>query len=516
MPSVTLGVASLRDASLRYESTTGGPRWTGAATLALPALSIGGRMAWLNGDFSSADFELGRPTPLGTTGLFLDRVRVGLSLDPLAVRGGATITAGPRVKRRSLVSASGDIELRLAAPLAIDLKGSAKLVDEMELSSVAMHVDAGGWASLDGEVGWSVLSVGLSGRVSGYVSRDAAELTGTVEATALGKTLAGAEAVISNRGVAACRRGIGPDVGFGYRWGGNLDLFASSCDLGPWRAERGGKALRAVGTTTLRLDRAARTAVFAARGEGAPPLIAVTGPSGQRFETPADGSGRDDAQAFIASDPTTNTTYVAVRDAAAGAWTVTSVGAVPIAEVVATRTQPPLDLRATVRRERGGRVVAYRFTPAPGRTVTLVDRAGSARRTIAALRAPSGTVPLRLPPDLERRHEIVAVVAQDGLPVDVLVAARYRATPPAPPAAVARLTSRIRGASATIGWRAAARAVAYEVRTTAPDGRVSLRRIKGTSLRLALPETGVLRVSVRAVDGFGRTGRAVLIRVRRG
>ena len=360
-----------------------------------------------------------------------------------------------------------------------------------------------------------MLSVGLAGRVSGYVSRDAAELTGTVEATALGKTLAGAEAVISNRGVAACRRGLGPDVGFGYRWGGNLDLFASSCDLGPWRTDRGGKALRAVGATTLRLDRAARTAVFAARGEGAPPLIAVTGPSGQRFESPADGSGRDDAQAFIASDPSTNTTYVAVRDAAAGAWTVTSVGAAPIAEVVATRTQPPLDLRATVRRERGGRVVAYRFTPAPGRTVTLVDRAGSARRTIAPLRTPSGTVPLRLPPTLDRNHELVAVVAQDGLPVDVVVAARYRTTPPATPAAVARPTSRVRGASATVSWRPAARAVAYEIRTTAPNGRSNQRRVKGTSIRLALPETGALRVSVRAVDGFGRTGRATVVSVRR-
>ena len=97
-------------------------------------------------------------------------------------------------------------------------------------------------------------------------------------------------------------------------------------------------------------------------GVGGPPPVSLTGPAGQRFDTPADGSPLRTPGAFIGRDPTTATTYAILFAPAAGMWTIVpEAGAAAPTSVQVADGLPPARVNARVRRAHKRFVLSWRL-----------------------------------------------------------------------------------------------------------------------------------------------------------
>jgi hypothetical protein len=130
-------------------------------------------------------------------------------------------------------------------------------------------------------------------------------------------------------------------------------------------------------------------------------------------------------------------TYVAVK----GAWTVEGATGVDIASQL-----PPVKVTARVVKS----TVRYTERVSPGQKVVLAEDSG---RELGTLHGAKGT--LRFKPGAGR-HDIVALVTQDGLPMSRKVVAHYTAPKPPKPT---KVTVRAKGAKLTVTWHGGAATV---------------------------------------------------------
>lgn len=507
------GAGEIRDIVASYSRSADGPTFSGSAYLdfggpARAVNGIGGTLVFVDGDFESLDARVGTAIHLGY-GVFLSELRAGLAVDPLELRGGATFTLGPRIEGHSALSAKGDVEISFGESTVVHMTGDMKLVDKVELRSGSLTIDFTTLeASFTARSNFQLLGTGFTMDQAGYIGLNGFEARGSGEIRVFGETIGGGEGLVSEKGLAACRSGIGPDVGFGYAWGEDLPtVFASSCGVGDWASAAAQNARqRATALTDRRVTLPAglRTAVFEVRGAGGAPRVVITSPGGAQFASPADRSALNTDAALILHDAATSRTYVAIDRPAAGAWTVSSDD--PVDEVRSARSLPPLSPKVVLSRA-GSRLRArWAITPAPGRTVLLVERAGSDLRTVATLSSARGSVTFTPLTSLLPRHELIVVARQRGIDVERVRVARFRVAPPALPAAVRGLRISGRGATRTVIWRAGASARSYRVATTA-GGETTTTTIRRTSLRVPAPAGARLRVTVIAIDRYGRAGR---------
>jgi PKD repeat protein len=431
VPEAPIGKLGLKDLSLGYSRVSGKDRWEGGAGLMLPAKgfaeSVSGKLAFLGGSFESASAEVeGLNRPLGSSGIFLQRVRVRVVVQPrVTVGGGLGVSAGPRVAGHEALSVDGDVDITFADPITYAMKGTLKVVDAQIASGhfdyrLPSDVDFGGELDLSKEILGSTLGVQAS--MEGWmVGTQAFNVQGSGTVSGPGWSNGG-EAVLSDIGVAACRRGSGPDVGAGYHWDGDAKWFASSCSISDFVASRPSLKVRrmrgrTVESRLLSVPAGTPVAVFAVTGESAPPKITLTGPQSETVTTPAGPEAAATERFFLMQSPGDRTTYVAVDRPSAGEWDLRSDAASsPVADVRQAASLPPTDVDAEVTGKAGDRDLTWSLAPAPGMEVEFVAEGNGTRQVIATTADAAGTVAFTPEAGPSGRRVVRAYVTQDGLP----------------------------------------------------------------------------------------------------
>jgi hypothetical protein len=320
-------------------------------------------------------------------------------------------------------------------------------------------------------VGASVL-----GGVGMGIDLNTGHFSGSGEGTfsVLGVTVGGS-ITFNQNGFAACGQ-LGPiQAGFGV----HVNPFSLQvmgpfvCDVGPWKAS----AAQAGRTIAI----PAGVHVVRIHGDAT-----LHGPGGQTISTAT--SHVSPTLAVLHGD---GVTYVAVK----GAWTVEGATSVDIASQL-----PPVKVTARAKKH----TLRYTERVSPGQRVVLAESSG---RELGTLHGAQGT--LRFKPDpASGRHDIVAIVTQNGLPMSRKVIAHYTVPKPRRPT---KVTVRARGTKLIVSWKGGA---ALVVAKTSNGTLVAEAKTRHTTLTDIAPVTKAT-VTVTPVGADGARGRAVSARLRR-
>ena len=326
--------------------------------------------------------------------------------------------------------------------------------------------------------------------------------------------------MVSSSGVAACRHGFGPDVGFGYGWGSGLPhIFASSCNLGDWVV---GNTTRQVGPPTFgsfAIAGGQPAAVFSVVGTEAPPRAILTGPDGATVADTPDNplGGIDDGKVLLFQNPADRTTYIAVKDPAGGLYRLSlKPGSAPASVFRSAQSLAAPRVRARVDGSGRRRALRWSFTRVRGRSVVFYEQGRDTRRRLEATTRRRGRIAFTVPDGRPGRREIIAMVRQDGLPQSAGVVARYTAPRPRRPRRPGSLRITPRQGVLSVRWARAGGAASYEVRVVLSDGRRLLFLPKRTTRHLTIPAVAAgtrASVTVRGVSATGRRGPRAHARV---
>ena len=296
--SARLGRFELRDLALSYADAGGTAHFEGQGTLVLPSPlspTVTARLGFGVGDgyFHAGGEVAGLNRPLAY-GVFLQRIRFDITINPVRLSGGIGVSAGPRLFGTEAVSVDGDFTYEESNPDRYTINGSARIVD-IPLASGSVAYQTDGRFDMIGQATFNKFGVGFDGSLQGWVDGGNAfnfQGNGSVRA---GIFKNGGDAVVSSSGAAACRHGFGPDVGFGYGWGSNVPhIFASSCNVGDWVVDN---SIRQAGPPTFgsfAIAPGQPVSVFSVVGTLAPPRAILTGPDGATGRRNAGRSARRD------------------------------------------------------------------------------------------------------------------------------------------------------------------------------------------------------------------------------
>ena len=311
-------ILTVKDFKLSYKRS--GDEWSGGLKVEMPSPSapkVSGSARFVGGRFRSLTVDVsGINRPLAA-GIFLQSVGFGVDLSPFTLDGRMALSAGPKVLGKTAVGVSGQMRYRSGM---YRLTGDVTLV-KAKLSSAYLEYRTPSRVSLGGRLDWTIRGYGFTARTDGWVDgKRAFNLEGRGSISAPGPNVSG-EGLISHKGLAACGRGFaGIKVGFRYGWGDRLPR--PGCDLGPMRASGSARVSQA-GGRSVTLPAGLPQALIAVKGEGAAPVIRVTGPDGKSVDVAVSG---DDAVttsnmlAFRRDDDAT--TYVFLGHPRAGRWTI--------------------------------------------------------------------------------------------------------------------------------------------------------------------------------------------------
>jgi hypothetical protein len=245
--------------------------------------------------------------------------------------------------------------------------------------------------------------------------------------------------------------------------------------------------------------------------------VSVTGPGGFSVSSPTDGSGLETSRAVIIPSPEENTTYVFVNDPRPGGWRIDSADpASPLRRVRLARGLPDPSVTARVRRSGRRYRLSYTVRPIPGQKVTFTERGDGVARPLGRARGRRGTIRFSATAIAPDRHRtIMAEVAQNGVPRELLTVARFTA-PRQPKLTRPRLKATRSGLVVRLNWNRVRRADRYLVEVRA--GKEVLYRLLTRKRKVrftGVPATGKLTVSVEAQSDLLPPGRPARLRLRR-
>ena len=418
-------------------------------------------------------------------------------------QGDLFMIGGPKFPFGAIAELDGAVTLEFpaSAPTTLSALGDLKVV-KLPLASGSATYTVGfpGTFAFGGGFDLGI----LSGSVDGFVDLG----KGTFSAAgAAHKGPHTGKAVISSKGFGACVKiPLAPDVGATWEWSSPVPS-TPLCDLGSVEVSQARVRAAQAGAT---LPAGLREAALIVEGNGGAPAVTVTAPNG---ETVTGGAGVVEAGRFrITPTPQESRTYVQIDAPPGGSYRLDAQpGSAPIARVLAAHSLPDPSVRAVVRGAARSRTLSYRIRAIDGQQVTFAEQAAGVYREIGVARGTRGSLRFRPADGPGGRRQIVAVVEQDGVPRDRLVAGTYTAPRPVRLAAP-RVVARRRGSRLTVRWTRVAEARGYQVRVTMPrDGRrLAFFTARG---RRSLAITGVepsdnATVLVSAVGRDARAGRA--------
>jgi hypothetical protein len=509
-----------------------GDEWRGKVNLGLPPQpggpKLGAAVVFQGGAFKEGSFTI---TPLPWPGIGLDpfatsyltRFFGSFALEPVKIGGGVDFGILPVPPDQYTFTITGEMDVTFADPVKLHVTGRGALFG-FPIASEELTLTSDGFVRANGHLELDLDVVSASGMVEAFVDASSKQWGGKASGeVCIGDVICpGGKAVVSTIGVGACQEVLVP-YGFGYRWGASIDeieTFFGSCDLSGYEVKPPPAKVRTAqggGAAAFTVPAGERLTSLRLTGAGGSPRVVLVSPSGERI-APSGDLNAAGAPAYASSPGTGPETFVAIPRPAAGNWIAEpEPGSPAVTAIAQARELPQPRVSARVRGRGRTRTLAYTATRRAGLSVTFLEAGPNGTRRIGTTERARGTLRFTPADGLGRRRTITAVITQGGIPREERSVGSYTAPPDARPGPVAGLSVRRRGRTLTARWRRLATAHAYSVRIDLPDGRRLLRLLpaRTTTLRIGVPRSGRIGVSVTARNRGGRVGKAARVTLRR-
>jgi 5-hydroxyisourate hydrolase-like protein (transthyretin family) len=511
----------VKQASLTYERTSGGDRWTGQVGVDLPSgPEITGKLVLLKGAVAEVGIRADKINkPLGEV-IFLQSLGLDVLLKPsFKATGSIGLTAGPKILGVAAAQLDASLSVQFQPHFVLSANGTLKVV-ELSVSSASLTAQVPGGVSFSGDMQRGFAGFTVTSHIGGSVDSRHFEAQGGASVDVPGASGHG-KALVDDQGVAACAD-LQTDflhqsftVGGGHNWrsrhNGLLDGACGFAELKQTIAHLASVEAHAALAVDVPAASVGKQLNLIVQGSGGAPTVVLT--HGSESVTVAPGtSGRFAETEYVAlSDPEGSRTGIILPRAPAGSVSVAPVaGGAPVS-VTTTALLPSPNVHVKVRALGHRR---YRLTWAArriaGQQLVLREIAGGASTTLRATTAARGELTFTALTTPTAAHRIQVVVDQDGTPREILSsAATFRVAQPR----LARPRVRIArpGATATIRWSRGRDVDHYEITVTTSDGRRLFFSRPRSVHSLVIPTARKIRASVRAIgatQAAGPAGRA--------
>jgi hypothetical protein len=521
----------LKDASLSYDRTAEGEdQWTGALTLVLPKElpTVDGKVVLLNGRLSEVALNATDINKWIGGFVYLQKLGLDVKLIPtLDVTGLLGLSAGPSIPGVSPAAFTLDssLEATFGNPVVIDLKGNLKAAGEVDLAQAEAKWTVPNRFEMNGHAGFAKEGVGIDLNVSGGVDPRGFWLYGQGSVTVPHVGSANGLGYVSEKGITACASVTESNLGlfdttvgggFGYHWGGGLDLWFDDCGALAFKSAAQSAGAHGAGVNQpvdLRVPAGQNQTIFGARGVSDYPSFTLRSPSGEVIDPATGDRGGVDNNAYLwVTDPGRHGTYVIVAHPRPGAWRLTpKPGSPAIATVGSALSAPPPHVASRVRYRAGRYSLSWNARVAPADELRFVENAGDTERVVLDVRKTKGVARIR-PADTGRgeQRQISVQLLRRGLIQSILKGPRFRVLPPPKPLPTRRIKIVRHGTNATVSWQRAPRAAAYDVWLITSDGRRLYfhQPARAPSVRLARVTLPLrVRASLTTLAGDGLRSR---------
>jgi hypothetical protein len=297
----------------------------------------------------------------------------------------------------------------------------------------------------------------------------------------------------------------GISAGAGYRWHGGLQLMATSCDVGPYRAQKAAVIAAASGPKTITLP-SAPGVTLKFGGLGRPPKFELISPDGKDVIM-ANRTGRFVPNEYLYVHQR-NSTIVTIPDPVPGPWKIKVLkGSTPIVSEAEAMLQLPPLVGATVTGTHHRRTLDYVYERKPGESVQFWERTNTDQVLIGNATGPvcpalrlatvrngdaahpnCGKLSFHPGPGPAGVRRIVAVLMRNGEPIKEIPIAKYDAPGEIPLKAPADATIQRNGTTVGVTWMRVAGAKTYDVLYKLSDGEQQVVVAPGTADHVDLPE----------------------------
>ncbi|MCW2992241.1 MAG: domain containing protein, partial [Solirubrobacterales bacterium] len=500
-----LGALQVKPLDVEYKGSQP-PVFEGSATFLLPpSYSDPGAhvsFGFVDGKFKHAEGSIpfDPPLALAPPWAYLRQIGLALSTDPLKIGGGVELIGGPQILGTSAVTIDAlppqGFSFTFADPAILKISGSMSVVD-IPFASGFVEFRTNGLFKFGGGLDFTApldlfsITAGVptgpplgpgfidlsDGRFNAPVSGDVCVPAGC------GFIDIGSDGVISSSGFAACGEylisedpDIGVSAGFGYHWGGDVDVFGGwgGCDVAPYAVSAPARAA-AAGPLTVDVAAGLPQENITVTGTGGAPRITVTAPDGEVVASGPGGAPAKGKHMVVYSQPKASATTVLIGQPVAGQYKVEAQpGSPPIARLGTANGLPEPAVTAKVGGKGHTRTLAYTVKPLPGQTVRFVERSAGAGADLGAAKGAKGTLRFSPADGPKGKRDIVAMVDQNGAPRRQLVVAGYVAPGPVRPGRPAFVRAKRSGGGLKVSWGRAAHAARYVVRIRLHDGTSKL------------------------------------------
>lgn len=521
---VGLGIAEIHPLDIDY---IGDPsKLYGKVNLLLPVIesALETEFQFTDGEFDFGKAELTLPGQgiAVATGVFLKKINFGIFIKPkpTKITGGVQINALGTFGDTPVLQVDGQVSYTFPnapAPGVFRVEGHGKLIG-VDFADVFAQYETSGKVSFGGDVHLGDESVlGVSGGASGDVDLKTLKFNILGEAHVCAFTLCafGSEILISSGSVAGCVGGSTLGAGARYTFSdGKLKAFWT-CDLAKYKVPLSATVSQG-GPSTVKIAGGQKVASIQIVGQGGSPRVTVTGPGGQTIASPADQTQPTISDVgLLIADTESSSTVVNLSRPQGGTWTVTpQATSVPIASVRTADALPEPSVEASVTGKGHNRTLSWTVKKIPGQVVRLSEEGPGAFRNFGVLKPGKGSMKFSPANGKAGKRTLTAVVEQDGVFRQSIVAGSYTAPGPQKPGRPKRVRLKRKGTKLVITWRKAPRAVEYAVRAVLKDGRRLVIPTKKTKLTIAnVPgiDSGKIAVyGLKADKTHGPAGKAKL------
>ncbi len=520
----------IKNASLTYQSVSGGDQWTGDVKVQLPdnLPAIDATLSILNGQLADVGATAsGINKPIGEI-VFLQSLGLDLGFSPhFTATGSIGLTGGPKlpVVNAAAVGLNATLEADFGWPVVLTATGDITVAGDVQLAQAHAVWTIPNKLSLDGTAGFSLAGASVNFTGSGLVNQKGFGFYGNGALSLPGHSDVKAFGYLSEKGVTSC--GIfsaGPLnvlLGFGYRWGDDLpSLWFDSCGALAFKTAAGSSVAHgAGGGTTFDVPRGQRQTLVSATGLGAYPAFSLRSPSGAVISSAGPTDGPIDHGGYLwLQDPDRQATDVVLARPTPGIWTlVPAPGSAPVTSTGVALSAPKLAVVTRVRRRGRHEQLTWRAPNVPGETLAFSEVGARTSAAIANTSKARGSVTFAPSSDgTTSLRRIRVVVEINGLPQAILKGAKFRPPSRGRPGTPRRISLVHRGGRVVVTWSRAAGASDYLVIVHDTNGRrdffqqAANRRRVTVSPVLAPDRVTATVQAVSAADVGGAAGRGRL------
>jgi hypothetical protein len=546
-----LGLLEVKNLDVTY---TGGepPSLEGKASFFLPPTysqpSVDVGFGFSGGEFSHAEGSFPLTVPLFPPFLYLQKIGLALSANPLTIKGGVELSGGPQIlggaaiQMDALPADDGGFTFQLSNPAVLRLSGKMSVVG-IPFADGFVEYDTNGLLKFGGGLNYTLplnvasVQAGVPenpplgpGFVDLSTGRFNAPMQGQVCVPAGCNVIdIGAQGVISSSGLAACGQYIlyqgppGPTVGvstgFGYHWGESPHISADlgGCDVSPYATSI--QAVHRYDTSTHGVVQVAAGLPqenIVIQGASGAPQVAVKAPNGETVTSATGGLAKSMHMALF-SDPSADRTYVLIGQPPAGQYTIDTITNSPaISSVRQAQGLPAPSVTGSVTGSGMSRTLTYTVKSIPGQTVVFAEKGVGVAAQLGAATGTEGTLKFTPTAGPKGIRQVIAEVEENGIPRANIVVSSYVAPASAGPPSPKFVRVQRKKSTLTVTWAKVNLAARYAVHVFLKDGRnqMLLLPAKQTMLRIANVSRsthGYVTVAAMSVDGLRGEAKRVKV-----